>query len=178
MHTDSLITIVAIFIAAILIFIFPLLGLAGNTDKVSQLSVQSATVKFVDDSGTIGKITWPNYNEFVSSVNANGGKWDIQLEVKKIDENVGKKSTMLSGTVIGENVYYSENNAQIFAIMEEGGDDGVYNMNEGDILSATVKLDSSTLSDSLRSMFYSVTGNNASQTIAQHSRMVTANSGN
>lgn len=174
--SDSLITIVAIFLAAILMFIFPLMSVAERSDDISQLSVQSATVKFVDDSATLGKITWPNYNAFVQSVNANGGKWDIQMEAMIKDENVGKKSAMLSGSVIGENTSYSEYNEQILNVMRAGGDNGIFAMKEGDVLSVTVKNDSKSLAQSLRSMFYSVTGSGSSNIVAQHSRMVTANS--
>ena len=44
---DSLITIVAIFLAAILMFVFPLMSLSERTDNISQLSVQTTTTEFV-----------------------------------------------------------------------------------------------------------------------------------
>ena len=52
---DSLITIVAIFLAAILMFIFPLMTLSERTDDISQLAVQSATDEFVDKIKSLGK---------------------------------------------------------------------------------------------------------------------------
>ena len=48
--SDSLITIVAIFLAAILMFVFPLMSVAERGDDISQLSVQTATNEFVDEN--------------------------------------------------------------------------------------------------------------------------------
>ena len=45
---DSLITIIAIFLAAILMFVFPLMSLSERTDDISQLAVATATNEFVD----------------------------------------------------------------------------------------------------------------------------------
>ena len=52
---DSFVTIIAIFLAAILMFVFPLMSISERTDDVSQLSVQTATTEFVDKVRTTGK---------------------------------------------------------------------------------------------------------------------------
>ena len=44
---DTLITIVAIFLAATLMFVFPLVSISERNDDISQLGVQTATVEFV-----------------------------------------------------------------------------------------------------------------------------------
>ena len=54
---DSFVTIIAIFLAAILMFVFPLMSISERTDDVSQLSVQTATTEFVDKVRTTGKLT-------------------------------------------------------------------------------------------------------------------------
>jgi len=174
--SDSLITIVAIFIAAILMFIFPLMSVAERSDDISQLAVQSAVTQFVDDSRTTGKITWDNYNNLVSTISATGNSYDVEMEVKVLDENVGKKTAWTNGTVIGENVFYSVYTSQILDKMSEEGDTGTYDMKEGDILSVSVKNTNTTLAQTLRGMFYSISGSGASQVAAQHSGVVTANS--
>ena len=119
--SDSLITILAIFLAVILLFIFPLMSVAERSDDISQLSVQTATNEFVDNSRTIGKITWDNYNNFITTLAATGNSYDVEMEVKKLDENIGKKSAWTTGVVIGENVYYSVFTSQILEEMEDGG---------------------------------------------------------
>ena len=55
--SDTLITIVAILLAAILMFIFPLLSMSERGDDISQLSVATATTEFVDNARAVGKIT-------------------------------------------------------------------------------------------------------------------------
>ena len=55
--SDTLVTIIAIALAAILMFIFPLITMSDRTDDVSQLTVDTATTEFVDDIRTTGKIS-------------------------------------------------------------------------------------------------------------------------
>lgn len=170
--SDTLITIVAILLAAVLMFIFPLLSISERSDDISQLSVQTATSEFVDNSRSLGKITMEEYTKLLNTINATGNAYDVELEVKILDENVGKKSAWTQGTVIGENIYYSIYTSQIVETLEK---DGVYTMKEGDIFSASVKNTNKTLSQTIRSVFYSVQGNDVYTIAAQHSGIVTAN---
>ena len=62
---DTLITVVAIALAAILMFVFPLMTMSDRTDDVSQLTVETATTEFVDDVRTTGKLTMDKYSKFV-----------------------------------------------------------------------------------------------------------------
>ena len=54
---DSLITVIVIILAAVLLFIFPLMTMSDRTDDISQLTVETATTEFVDDVRTTGKLT-------------------------------------------------------------------------------------------------------------------------
>ena len=125
--SDTLITIIAILLAAVLMFIFPLLSVSERSDDISQLSVAAATTEFVDNARATGKITMDEYTKLVSTINATGNSYDIEMEVKVLDENVGKKSAWTQGTVIGENVYYSVYTAQIVEVLQDEGN--VYNIN-------------------------------------------------
>ena len=62
---DTLITVIAIVLAAILMFVFPLMTMSDRTDDISQLSVETATTEFVDDVRTTGKLTMDKYSSFV-----------------------------------------------------------------------------------------------------------------
>lgn len=104
---DSLITIVAIFLAAILMFVFPLMSISERNDDIAQLGIQTATTEFVDNVSSIGKITTEDYNSFIQSLSATGNSYDIEMEVKVLDENPGKKTTWAVTDKIGENIYYS-----------------------------------------------------------------------
>ena len=170
--SDTLITIIAIFLAAILMFIFPLLSVSERSDDISQLAVQTATTEFVDNSRAVGKITMDNYSDLVSTISATGNTFDIEMEVKILDENVGKKSAWTQGIVIGENVYYSIYTSQIVDVIQQKG---TYAMKEGDIFSVSVKNTNKTLSQSIRSVFYSISGSDTYSIAAQHSGVVTAN---
>ena len=170
--SDTLVTIIAILLAAVLMFIFPLLSVSERSDDISQLSVASATAEFVDNSRAIGKITMDNYTTLISKIKATGNSYDVELEVKVLDENIGKKSAWTQGTVIGENVYYSVYTSQIVERLKEKG---VYTMKEGDIISASVKNTNKTLSQTIRGVFYSLSGSDVYSILAQHSGIVTAN---
>lgn len=178
---DTLMTVVAIFLAVILMFLFPMLSVSERTDDISQLAVEAAVTEFVDNSRAIGKITSANYEKLINSLNATGNSYDVEIEHKILDENVGKKTAWTSGTVIGENVYYSVYTSQILdTVMESKNADGSinpgtdYSMKEGDILSCTAKNTNETISQTLRSVFYSISSNNSYQVGAQHSGIVTA----
>ncbi len=171
--SDTLITIVAIFLAAILMFIFPLLSVSERSDDISELAVQSATTEFVDNARATGKITMENYSDLVATTHATGNTYDIEMEVKVLDENVGKKSAWTQGVVIGENIYYSVYTSQILEAIQNS-DTGVYTMKEGDIFSVSVKNTNKTLSQTIRSVFYSISGNDVYSIAAQATGVVTA----
>ena len=76
---DSLITVVAIFLAAILMFIFPLMSLAERTDDISQLAVQTATTEFVDNVRTTGVMTLDDYDAYLNEISSTGNSFDIVL---------------------------------------------------------------------------------------------------
>lgn len=177
--SDTLITIVAILLAAVLMFIFPLLSVSERSDDISQLSIASATAEFVDNSRAVGKITMDNYTKLITTINATGNSYDVEMEVKILDENIGKKSAWTQGTVIGENVYYSVYTSQIVEVLEDRdgtyGSNGVYTMKEGDIFSVSVKNTNKTLSQTIRGVFYSMSGSDVYSIMAQHSGVVTAN---
>jgi hypothetical protein len=176
--SDTLITVVAILLAAILMFLFPLMSVSERSDDVSQLAVQTAVNEFVDNSSTSGKITIENYNALVSTLNATGNPYEVEIEHKILDENIGKKSAWTQGQVIGENVYYSVYTTQITDVLEDNNGTGVYQMKEGDIFSCSVKNTNKTIAQTIRSAFYSISGGNTYTISASHSGVVTATGSN
>lgn len=173
---DSLTTIVAIFLAAILMFIFPLMSISERNDDIAQLAVQTATVEFVDDIRSTGKITEEKYNAFMQTLGATGNSYDVEMEVKVLDENPGKKTTWAQPDKIGENIYYSVYDSQIqSALFSEEGNGGYYPLKEGDVVSVSVKNTNTTISQMLRNFFYTVTGNSTYQVAATHTGMVMSN---
>ena len=169
--SDTSVTIVAIALAAILMFVFPLMTMSDRTDDVSQLTVETATTEFVDEIRTTGKITEDKYSKFIEAIGSTGNTYNVEMEVQILDENPGKKTTQTDRTKIGENVYYSVYTSQIEEKLE---DEGVYKLKEGDIVSVSVKNTNQTLSQQLKNFFYKVVGNDTYIIAASHGGIVSA----
>ncbi len=105
--SDSLMTIIAIFLAAILMFIFPLMSVAERNDDIAQQAVQTATTEFTVKVATKGKITSDDYQEYLSKIATTGNTYEVEIEVQKLDENIGKKAATTNKDLIGENSRYS-----------------------------------------------------------------------
>ena len=170
--SDTAMSVIAIFLAAILMFIFPLMSTADRTDDISQQAVQTATTEFVDNIRSTGKITQDKYDSFVSTIAETGNSYDVEIEAQKLDESSKKKTAIASQSKVGENNYYSEDTSQIEG---ELGSNGEYDLKEGDLISVTVKNTNKTISQLLKNFFYSVTGNNTYNIAAQHSGIVNVN---
>lgn len=169
---DSLITVIAIVLAAILMFIFPLMSVSERNDDIAQLAVQTAAIEFIDDVRTTGKITSENYDKFIQTLAATGNSYEVELEVKKLDENPGKKNVNAQNNLVGENLYYSIFTSQI---EEDLAKKDKHTLKEGDIVSVSVKNTNRTIAQMLRSFFYSISGSDSYQVAAQHSGVVMAN---
>ena len=170
---DTLITVVAIFLAAILMFIFPLMAISERNDDISQLEVQTATTEFVDNIRLTGKITQDAYDAYVLKIASTGNTYDVEMEVQVLDENPSKKVTQVSSSKVGENVYYSIYTSQIEN--EMNSNDGVKDLKEGDIVTIKVKNTNLTISQILKNFVYSLSGNDTYQIAASHSGVVMSN---
>lgn len=171
--SDTLITVVAIALAAVLMFVFPLMTISDRTDDVAQLTVETATTEFVDKIRSTGKITKANYDKFVETISSTGNTYNVEMQVDVKDTNLGKKVSQAANDKIGENVSYSIYTSQIEDALESSA--GAYYCKEGDIVSASVKNTNQTISQQLKNFFYSVTGNDSYTIAAQHAGVVTAN---
>ena len=169
---DTVITIVAIFLAAILMFIFPLMTISDRNDDVAQLTVESATTEFVDKIRTKGKISQADYDQFVETINSTGNTYDVDMEVQVKDTNVLKDPAQTVADKIGENVSYSVFTSQIEDAIAKNG---AYYCKEGDIVTVKVKNTNQTIAQQLKNIFYTVTGNDSYTIAASHAGMVTTN---
>ena len=77
MQGETLITIVAIFLAAILIGIFPMMAIADRNDDVAQLAVTTGLSEFVNTVRTTGKITIQDYDALVNSLYSTGNTYNV-----------------------------------------------------------------------------------------------------
>ena len=169
---DSVMTVVAIFLAAVLMFMFPLMSTADRSDDISQQVVQTATTQFVDNVRSTGKITQDKYESFTDTIASTGNAYDVDVEVQILDENANKKTTQVQSSKVGENYYYSEYNTQIEQKLAETG---TYTLKQGDIISVSVKNSNQTISQVLKNFMYRVSGGNTYNIAAADSGIVNVN---
>lgn len=105
--SDTLMTILGIFIAVILMFILPLIMIANKNDEIAQTTVQMAVADFVNTVANQGKITYFDYDKLVQKLSSTGNAYDIQIEAQIIDDNPRRTTTTGSRDLSGENKYYS-----------------------------------------------------------------------
>ena len=176
--SDTLITIIAIFLAAILMFIFPLMSVSERNDDIAQAAVQTATTELADKIASKGKITAADYEAFLAKIGSTGNTYDVEIEIQKLDENLGKKSAVSASNLIGENARYKVFTTDILENIYSGasGMTADYLLNKGDNVIITVKNTNSTIAQTLRAFFYKVTGNGTYQIAASATSLV-VNSG-
>lgn len=167
---DSAVTIIAIFLAAILMFVFPLMTMADKSDDVSQLSVQTATTDFTNKIRTTGYISQEDYDNFILTLSSTGNAYDAEITVQKLDQNPAKKSSG-DTTAIGQNVYYTMYTKQVL-------DSLPLSLTEGDIVSVNVQNTNTTIAGQLRNFMYKVTGSSTGNIVAQESGIVTKTTAN
>lgn len=166
---ETTITIIAIFLAAVLMFIFPLMAVSEQHDSTATLVVQSATSEFVDKITTKGKVTQDDYDAYIQKIGATGNTYDVEIERQILDENPGKKATLISQNSIGENLRYSVYTSDILNVVNN---DGTYNLKKGDYIIITAKNTNSTMAQTLRNFLYSLVSGDTYQVGATYSSMV------
>lgn len=167
---DSAMVVVAIFLAAILMFVFPLMTMADKKDDITTLTVQTATTEFTNTIRTTGKLTQEKYDNFTQTLAATGNAYNVDIKVQVLDENPAKKESSATQK-IGDNIYYVIYTTQVLDAISKG--DLV--LKEGDIISVGVEITHPTLSDTLKNFVYRVSGNNSKGYIASDAGIVTTN---
>ena len=161
---DTAMTVVVIFLAAIVMFIPSLMTTADKNDDITSLSVQTVTTQFTNSIRTTGDLTKEEYDNFILTLASTGNSYDVDITVQVLDENPAKKRS--GSVVIGDNVYYTLYTTQILESLP-------LNLKEGDIVSVSVKNTNTTIGQQLRNAMYKVTGNSASAVTAEESGIVT-----
>lgn len=178
---DTVITIIAIFLAAILMFIVPMTTISNRTDDISDMVVETATIQYVDNIRTTGVLSTEDYQSFVNDISSTGNVYDVEFTLQVLDENPGKKVTQAEYTKIGENVYFNKYTTQVLSELEASSSNEEAQailLKEGDIVSVKVKNTNLTIAQQLQNFFYTVTGNDVYAIGGQHGGVVTANGGN
>ena len=152
--TDTLMTIIGIFIAVILMILFPLVETAGKNDDIAQTAVQIAASNFVNEVAKEGKITQRMYDELLVRIQATGNMFDVILEARILDENPEKR-TVTAGLETTESQYYSVYTNSIMASLRDHGE---YLLKRDDYILVTIKNTNTTLGTQLKGVFYKFLG--------------------
>lgn len=169
-------TIIAIFVAAVLLFIVPLVTLTNRNDNVTQENVKLIVDEFVTEIKNTGTLSKTAYQNFENRLAATGNTYDIDIEIHHLDENPGKKTAQANYTKIGENVYYTEYTTQVLnkiGIDNPSGD--TMTLKEGDMVYVSVKNDNSTAAQTLKSSLFNYSNAGEYVISASSSGMVTVN---
>ena len=171
--SDTLMTVIAIFVAAILMFVFPLMWTANSQEAISQTTVETLVANFVNTVATKGKIEEMDYNDLVYKLNATGNSFDVEIEVQKLDDNPGRKAKFTTPNRIGENIYYS-----VFTttILNELDSAHPYLLNKGDYIIVNVKNTNITLATQIKNFLFKIVGKDT-HTIAASSTALVINTG-
>lgn len=77
---DSLSVIFATIVAAIIMFLFPMIDTWERQDDLSYMAAYTAVVDTVDAVRNTGRLTADMYDDLVSTINATGNRFQVQLE--------------------------------------------------------------------------------------------------
>ena len=158
--------IIGIFVGVALMFLVPFFLLADRSDDISQLVVSNATASFVDNIIKTGVIEAENYTKYQNEINKSGNSYEITIELKILDPNYAQNYTTNQNTKgeLGQNHYYSIYTTQIEdrllnnSTSNTTGDKNKIVLKEGDIISVIAKNNSMTLSQSIKNIYYTITG--------------------
>lgn len=173
--SDTLMSIIGIFLAIVIMFVFPLMELAGKGDEVSQTVVEVAVADFVNTVATTGQITWSDYNELVQKLYSTGNSFDIQIEAQILDDNPRRATTTASSDVLGEYRYYSVYTNTILSELEKS-ENSKYQLKNDDYIIVSVKNTNTTMGTQLKNLLYNLIGKDT-YTIGTSSSALVLNTG-
>ena len=154
---ETTVSIIGIIVAVILMFIVPFVTIADRNDDISQLTVQTLTADFVNNVVRLGKITADDYDEYVMRLGSSGNTYDVEIEVKILDENPSKRNTDFYPNQTEKiNAYYSIYTSQIEDEFAKNNNEIL--LKEGDIISVSAKNSSKTMSQTLKGIYYTISG--------------------
>ena len=176
--------IIGIFVGVALMFLVPFFLLADRSDDISQLVVSNATAKFTDNIINTGTLTSEDYINYINELQSSGNVYTVDIELKILDKNYAQRYTTDGYTddngthkgELGPNHYYSIYTTQIEDKLSnaEGGNNKIV-LKEGDIISVLAKNNSMTLSQSIKNIYYTITGDDLHIIAASGSGIIAIN---
>ena len=142
---DSLSVIFATLVAAIIMFLFPMLDTWERQDDLSYMAAYTAVVDTVDAVRNTGRLTEDMYDDLVSTINATGNRFQIQLEHRQY-------VVVPNGSNSYEAVYLNHYTSEILDHLETSGD--YTEFNRGDFFYISIKNTNKTQATVLKESLY------------------------
>ena len=166
---DIPITIGAIVLTVIVIIVIPVITMADRFDTTTQTEVDAILSDFVEEVRTRGKLTQEKYSQLTTNLDSLGYTFDVEMEIKALDENQRKKASQTAKDKIGENSYYSYYTSQIEEQLENNGS---ITLVPGSIVSAKVINTNPTMAQQMKNFMYKVVGNDTALIVSSKAGMV------
>ena len=141
---STLSTIVAIFLAAVLMFLFPLIAIGEKNDDASSMYVHEQLQNFVNNAASRGKISKEDYQQMQAALASTNNSYDIEISIKVSDKNPAIKSSTQN---LGDASHYTVFNKQV---MDELTSNGVIIVKEGDYITVSAKNTNQTIAQKIR----------------------------
>lgn len=147
---DSLSTVFTMIIAAIVMFLFPMLDSFERQDDLSYMAVYTATVDFVDAVRNTGVLTKEMYDSYLTQILGTGNTYDVTLEHREYKVVPGAAA----GT--SEIVYLNHYSSEIEDYLYSDSVDTPYKypFNKGDYFYVSVKNTNKTQATVLKQTTY------------------------
>lgn len=147
---DTLSVIFATIVAAIIMFLFPMLDTWERQDDLSYMAAYSSVVDTVDAVRNTGRLTESMYNTLLSATTATGNRFKIQMEHR---EYVIVPVEDASGAITGyEMVYVTHYTNEILNHLETSGE--YTDFNKGDFFYISIKNTNKTQATMLKENLY------------------------
>lgn len=153
---DLLWKILAFILAAVLIFLAPLLMFYDRMDDMSYNTSYQAVNEFAQISREVGEVNSYNYKKMIARLNSTGLSYDISIEHhKKVYMPVLDKNGVETGEIncVYEGIYDGDIESKI---------DSGYKMEAGDLFYIQVKNKTRTMAESLRASLFGVAASEGS----------------
>lgn len=160
---SSFAVVICIGVAAILMFIFPLMTMADKQDDKTVQDVQIATTETVDNIITTKSITQEMYDNLLLTLAATGNSYDVEITVYIPEENPAKKQT--SATQATGDTYYIIYTSQVLEQLP-------LNLDQGAMVRVEVENTNTTIAEQLRNAIFSLLGNDSAAIVASASGTV------
>ena len=152
---DSLSVIFATIVAAIIMFLFPMLDTWERQDDLSYMAAYTAVVDTVDAVRNTGRLTDDMYNDLLSVITTTGNRFQIQMEHRQYVIVPGEDTDGDGNPDSYEMVYLTHYTDEILDHLEDASKSNEYKeFNKGDFFYISIKNTNKTQATMLKQSLY------------------------